>query len=113
MINTYLKKPEVVRAIQLEDTADSPTECVLFILGAGIPGGKFNRHSWGVRIVYPNGVLCADFGDYIVRTSLGNFLVFSKAEFESEYTKVVVGDPPYTVPEKTVKWDGVGERKYT
>ena len=90
-VSTYVRNPETIQAIQLENTPDSPQECMMFILGTGVAGGSFTRHSWGIRIVYSGGILCPNFGEYIVKTSLGNFFVFSKMEFEFHYTKASTG----------------------
>lgn len=91
MIDIYIKKPEVVRAVRLDPTAESMDECRAFIQGPKVL--KVNFYSdIGILIELLDMNLRLDLGEYIVKDSKGEFEILSDEKFDTLYTKVVTGE---------------------
>ena len=91
MTNIYIKKPEVVRAVRLEQTADSMGECFAFISGPKVHRVTVDADI-GILIELLDKNWHLHFGEYIVKDTRGEFSVLTSAKFEDRYTKVVTGE---------------------
>ena len=90
-MDIYIKKPEVVRAVRLDSTADSMDECREFIKGTKVLRVNFYSDV-GILIELLDMNLRLNFGEYIVKDFRGEFEVLSEQSFNTLYTKVVTGE---------------------
>ena len=91
MIDIYLRKPEVVRAVRLDPTAESIDECVAFVTGVKTRNVSVDSKH-GIRIEMFGLILNVEYGEYIVNYFDGEFRVLSADVFDALYNKAgVVG----------------------